>query len=77
MGRRHLNDDIDHALARLIAGREPVSKAQRRQMIVTLRDWIHMNPHLPQDLVKAIKDLMPEVGQGSMADDWAVGLDAE
>lgn len=73
MGRRHLNDEVDHALARLIAGREPASRIQRREMIVTLRDWIHMNPHLPKDLVTAIKDLLPEVGQASMADDWSVG----
>lgn len=75
MGRRHLNDAIDEALYLLVKGREPASKAARRQMVLTLSDWIAMNPHLPSDLVTAIKDLVPEIGQQSMTDEWAVGLE--
>ncbi len=73
MGRRHLSDEIDLALYRLIAGKVPTSPRERRQTVLLLRDWITTNPHLPADLVQAIKDLLPEIGQGTLTDDWAVG----
>lgn len=77
MGRRHLTDDIDHALAVAVRENSPgqggVSKATRRQAVASLQAWLKTSPHLPPDLVRAVHDLLPEVGQGSMVDDWPIG----
>lgn len=72
MGRRHLVDDIDLALHTLGLGKE-LSGINKRQMIAALQGWVQRSPHLPKDLQEAIILLVPEVGQGTMADDWPPG----
>ena len=72
-GRRHLSDDIDHALAMLLRRDGLPEGAARGTAAKTLKEWLAANPHLPADLVAAIHVMMPEVGQGNMANDWPVG----
>lgn len=78
MGRRHLNDDVDHALQLALRenrqGRQSAGQRARRSAAATLRAWMAASPHLPQDLVAALHDLLPEIGQGTMTDEWPLGL---
>ncbi len=67
MGRRHLVDDIDHALQALAEGREPTG-ISKRQMIAALKNWLRQSPHLPGDLQDALRLLLPEIGQGDVFD---------
>ena len=75
MGRGHLTDDVDMALAALVRGLDDAPQSRRRRgMVLTLADWIASNPHLPPDLVAAIRQLLPEVDQVTLTDHWQVGL---
>lgn len=79
MGRRHLTDAIDEALALAVreqdAARPKAGKAARRAAAATLRAWVQSSPHLPPELVAALHVLLPEIGQASMADEWPIGQD--
>lgn len=79
MGRTHLADAIDDALRLAVreqdATRPKASKTARRLAVADLRAWIKTSPHLPSDLVEALRVMLPEIRQASMADEWPVGQD--
>jgi hypothetical protein len=77
MGRTHLNDEVDRSLNLVLrlcdSTADQPGKAARNRAGATLREWIAKGPHLPRDLVAALLVLLPEIGQGSMADEWPPG----